>query len=458
MQWHKPARFRRVCPLLVSTPDGLRCSVNTADVRPFWGRALGYYGSGFFALYGVGVISVFLLLRTVGYPVSIFEVGLPPLWHRLAQARGWFFFEQSKRAFAAGNSQSGVMFLANAYEFDPANYNIGITLAKNYQVGQPLLADEVFAQLMRDHPGRQAATAQDWFRALLPRGNFEKIAALAREEIVSNSAQAHVWMRALLFATRQNRNDEPLQTLLADARPTATVWHRLLQTELHVRAGRREEARRALLETWPPTAPPRPAIDQFMVVYRVGALTALRDTFSALDLLGSSPSLDDEARQTLKLDAFATAGARNTLEREIDRLLAPRLTTANLATVKILCAHLIRHPDRDIFRRLFDKLAREPVPLDSDTAGIWFSLLTTAGAVGDLPRLRTLTEQLKAASKTPFTALTLVEAYFRGQTAERQITSFLPFLPLPTEVTYALIERFETPRASDPKTPAAPKP
>ena len=30
--WHQPARFRRVCPLLVETPDGLRCSVDTRDV------------------------------------------------------------------------------------------------------------------------------------------------------------------------------------------------------------------------------------------------------------------------------------------------------------------------------------------------------------------------------------------------------------------------------------------
>lgn len=159
VQWSRPIRFRRVCPLLVETLDGLRRSANTADVRPFWGRTLRYYGGMLGTLYVIAVLAVFVFLRTIGYPVSILDIGLPPLWHRLAHARGWYFFEQSQRAFTAGRSAEGVLYLANAYEFDPANYQIGIRLAKNYQLGQPAHSDEVFERLIREHPEHRNATA-----------------------------------------------------------------------------------------------------------------------------------------------------------------------------------------------------------------------------------------------------------------------------------------------------------
>src|SRR5207253_1322402 len=76
MSWSRPARFQRVCPLLVPTKDGMRCSANTPEVRPFWGRAFGFYGGVLFSIYLVGVITVFIFLRTIGYPVSIVHVGL----------------------------------------------------------------------------------------------------------------------------------------------------------------------------------------------------------------------------------------------------------------------------------------------------------------------------------------------------------------------------------------------
>ena len=53
----------------------------------------------------------------------------------------------------------------------------------------------------------------------------------------------------------------------------------------------------------------------------------------------------------------------------------------------------------------------------------------------------------------------------RGQTAERRITTILPILPLPVEVTYALIERYPIPRpvatsvgVSIPTSPVSPVP
>jgi hypothetical protein len=443
--WQKPALFRRVCPLLVETKDGLRCSVDTADVRPFWGRAFGYYGGTLGALYLTGVVIVFSFFRSVGYPVSVAEVALPHLWPRLTYARAWLFFERSQKAFSAGDTQAGLAYLDNAYEFDPHNYAIGLTLAKNYQVGRPGRSDEIFVQLMRDHPKLRDATAWDWHLALLARGNFEKIATLASDELLSDPAHAQVWLRALLFATQRSGDNKPLQTLLADNAPAAALWHHLLEVELRLRQSQTREARATLDRPWAADAPP------FTVYYRAETLIKLGDSLAALNLLDLHRRvIDDEARSTLRLEAFARANLAQSLRTEADQLLAPGFS---LPIAKVLCAHLIRYPDRNLFERLCNQAEQANVSLTSDTAGVWFSLLCAAGAVGDTERLHTLTTRLRQGASTPFIALTVVEAFFQGKTAERRITSILPILPLPLEVTYALIERF-----GNPTSPAKPAP
>jgi hypothetical protein len=442
VSWRKRGRFRRVCPLLVDTPKGLRCSVDTADVRPFWGIAAKYYGGTALGLYAAGVVAVFIFLRTIGYPVSIVHVGLPPLWHKVGQARGWFFVERSNRAFAEGKTGEGLLYLANAYEFDPTNYVAGLALAKNYQAGQPIRSDQVFTQLLRDHPDKRHATAQDWYRALLARGDFEKIAPLARDETLSDAAQAGVWMRALLIATRQTGDDAPLRAVLEQATPAARAWHPLVETELLLRGGKNREARLALERTWAAGGAASGAA-KFAAFYRVRALLQLREPILALDLLERDRALlDGDAYVTLRLDALALARVDGPYQRDIDGFLGG---TLSLPKITILCGHLIRHPNPAIFARLYAKVERDGLPLNTETAGVWFSLLCTAGAVEDGNRLRELTGRLRGASSTPFVALGLIEAFFRGETVERRITSFLPILPLPLEVTYALIERYSPP-------------
>ncbi len=436
LHWSRPSRFRRVCPLLVATKEGLMCSADTADVRPFWGRAGLFYGGGALAIYLTGVIAVFAFLRTVGFPVSIVHLTLPPLWHRVAETRSWFFQMRANEAFAAGKPGEGLLYLANAYEFDPGNYSAGLMLAKNLQAAQPGRSDRVFEQLMRDHPEKRSATAQDWFRALLARGSFERINSLARDELLHRPAHAGVWLRALLVSTRQTSNDAPLRALLEHPAPHLPVWRPVIELELLLRAGRTAEARARLDEPLPPNAPP------FAIFHRIDTLIRLGDPILALDQIGRwQEKLDGEATTHLVLSALATHGSRTRAQRFaalLDNALTPPVVTT-------LCAHLIRHPDNELFQRLWVRVAQSPLALNTDTAGAWFSLMCAAGAVGDYARLGELTEKLKHASSTPFTALAVIEAFFRGQTAERRITGFMPILPLPLDVSYALIERFSPP-------------
>lgn len=439
MSWHRQKRFQRVCPLLVETADGLRCSVNAAEVRPFWGRFGRYYGGAALALYAAGVIAVFGFLRTIGYPISILHVALPPLWHKVGQARGWFFVEQASRAFTAGKRPEGILYLASAYDYDPAgNYEAGLALAKISQASQPARSDEMFQRLLRDHPTRRAATTEGWFRALLPRGDMPRIITLAQSEVLTDREHAHVWIRALCFATRRTQDDAPLRALLGNADPAAAVWRPLLEVELLLRAGKKREAQAAILQSWPVNAP------AFTLFYRVNTLIDLGAIMPALDLLAQhSEVLDRRDAAALRLDAFAAHGATANLNQQIDDLLAGRL---DATAIRILCAHLIRHPNDAAFGRLWDRIERIALPMDNETVGSWFSLLATAGAVGDTTRLHQVTSRLKESSSTPFIALGIVESFFRGEMPDRAITTLLPLLPLPLEVTYALLERYPPPR------------
>lgn len=437
MHWNEPARFRAVCPLLVRTPDGLRCSVDTADIRPFWGRAAAFYGGAGLALYLTAAVSVFIFLRTIGYPVNIFHVTLPPYWHRVTEVRSGYFISRSQQAFAESKPAEALLYLDSAFQFDPRNHAAGLTLAKHLQIAQPSRSDAIFQQLMANHPDRRHLIAQDWFRALLARGNLERVADLALAELRAGSPGAPVWIRALIFARRRL---PPLGETAAreeSARTEMAPWRPVLVVENLLRTGRQAEARALLATDWPETP------DEFEAFYQSSVLTELNDGFAALDALARKPAVTDgEVLLTARLAALASAQKERLLSQEVERALAPRLTPATLPVIKVLTANLIRHPDRDIFQRVLAKVERERVPFTDQTAAIWFSLFCAAGAVGDEAALGRLTGSIREATGQPFLVLGATEAFFRGDSNERSILPFLPALLLPLEVTYALLERY----------------
>ncbi len=434
IHWNSAERFRRVCPLLVKTPDGWRCSVNTAEVRPFWGRAFGYYGGAVAGLYLIAVLTVFIFLRAVGYPVNVFHVAWPPAWHRLGEARGWFFMEKARQSFAANRTSEAVLYLTNAYEFDPANYTAGLTLAKTLQAGQPVVSNRIFERLLHEHPKQRGQTAQEWFRALLARGDFANVANLAREEVLAGGPHSSVWMRALVFASRQGHSNTALRALRDSTEAAATVWRPLLDTELLLFAGRRAEAQSLLTRGDWTRLPP------YGLYYQVDQLTELGDVFTALDLLArSGASLDDESRVTLQLAAFAHQGARAPLQRLVDQLLGPKLS---LPVIKILSAQLIRYPDAALLHQLQSRFRAEPVPFNTESAGAVFALLCAAGSNADWSAFNEVRATITAQSPGGVALLTAVENFFRGRSSSSRITSLLPALPLPLEVNYALIERY----------------
>ena len=433
IDWDRPARFRRVCPLLIETPQGLRCSAHAENVRPFWRRALGYYGVSLASIYLAGALGLFGLLRVIGYPVNVFQIIWPPAWHHLSEVRSGFFINKANRAFAAGHTSEGLLFLNNAYEFDPDSYTTGLLLAKTIQLGQPLHSDSIYAQLMRQHPEQRSATAQEWFRALLARGDCRLIEVLAREQICEDVAHSSVWVRALLFATQQTNSDVPLRQLLESKNDVAKYWKPLLEVELMLRSGHGDEARAALTQPWV-------GMPAYGLYYQIATLIRMNEAFKALDLLAQYEGrLDDEAKVTLRLDAYAQANSTRLTRQLADALLS---SPPNLPTVKIIVAHLIRHPDPVILDQVYSYFTRAQLPVSSENVGIYLSLFCAAGVAQDWSKVHSIARTLKQSTGGNFVTLSLLESFFRGTATQTRISSFLPTVPLPLEVTYALYERY----------------
>lgn len=442
LSWHKQIRFRRVCPLLVETPHGLRCSVNAADVRPFWGRAFALYGSTAASLYLASALVVFAFLRSVGYPISIVHLVWPGSWHRITEVRGWFFMNRAETAFAAGRTSEGMLYLANAHEFDPKNFTIGFSLAQRLQIGQPIRADEIYRRLLTDHPELHSTINQAWFRSLLSRADYTPIEKLAVAELLASPPHAGVWMRALLFASRQLHTDTALRHLLASSDPAAAVWRDVLETELLLRAGHHEEAHARLNRAWNDV----PAFARF---YQLAELIALGDGFAALDRLAQyGAAIDDTARATLHLEAYAQLEMPQSRRRLIASLLTSPL---NSPTIAIVTANLIRHPDPGALDSLFKKFTRERVPLTDETLEAYLSLYCALGVAGEKTKMRSVAAFIRQHGNGSQVTLASAGAFLRGETHQSRIASILPALPMPLEVHYALLERFPGPQIRLPK-------
>jgi tetratricopeptide (TPR) repeat protein len=442
--WNRAGRFRRVCPLLVETADGLRCSVNAEDVRPFWRRALGYYGGTAAALYLLATVTALITLRTIGYELDYADVAWPPAWHHIDESRARYFAQKGFAAFAANNIRQAVFALGLACELDPQNYRAGITLARLWEISQPRLSDELYARLLQTHPAQAATTAALRLHALLARGDFERLRDAARHQIAADPVNAGPSLHALIFATRRLHDDAPLQQLLDE--PAGAPWRPVLQAELLWRSGRTREAAALLAQPW---SPPHP----YFAYYQVRQLLALGRPQEALALLKTYGALvpGDEVAATL-LAANAQLGQQTQLLRDAASWLGAAPTPA---VVELLATHLVRYPNPELLRLVFTRL--ESVPLPANEAGYraYCALFCAAGVAGDRERLHLVTVTLKERTGAAFLTLNAAEDFFLGQSASSRVESFLPVLTLPVETLYALLERYAADR---PAAPAAPSP
>ncbi len=446
--WHEPARFRRVCPLLQQNAEGRwRCSVNQADVRPFWGRALAFYGGGLAALYLLATLATFTALRTTGYEVSYPGVAWPPAWSKFTTIKSDFFFAKFKRAFAAQDIGEAILDLSLAYDFNPQNYEAGLLLAQLCQTGQPGLSNGVYARLLLDHPARSEETAQLFFRALLARGDFQAVQTLARDRILAAPVFSPAWLNAFLFANQRTGDLETLGALAREPRTQSLPpdVKTVLQLAADLRAASPVDARQLLINSTSHGA------TGYTLYFICRQLITRGSPQVALGLISTDDTgLSPRDRTALRLDALAAQGWSTTLDKEIDLLLAAPPTPV---VIELLGTHLIRWPDPALLEKICTRLEKSPPPDDEKSYAAYLTLFCAAAAARDEPRLNWTAARIKAILGTRFASLDAVGAFLLGQRKNGHLENYLPALrPLPLEPTYALFCRY-SPAFAKPATP-----
>ena len=442
--WARPAGFRRVCPLLVATAEGWRCGVDTAGVRPFWGRAALSIGGSLAGVYLAATLAVFAGMRVIGYPVAYGDVAWPPAWAGIDAARSRYFLRRGLEALAAQQVREALFSLSLAHELAPHDYDTGFALASLLQATQPALSDRLYAALLADHPARQEQTADAWHRALLARGDFARSAKLAAGEFrQADSVHAAYWLNSLLFSTRRLGDDGPLRALAAGPPPPAPPWRRVLQTELLAREGHAAAAAELAGQVWPE------ATEAFVPFYQARLLIELGRPERALVLIDQYKGrLGDDERYALRLDAFARLGWSALRQGDVMLLLQPPPTGPVIA---LLARHLARHPDAELLDEVFARLGAAPLPVAAANREAFAALFCAAGIGRDFARMHALAEPLRRCG-SPGSAVAALEDFFQGVPPPRHIESLLPSMPLSLDLTYLLLDRYADPPGVSAKT------
>jgi hypothetical protein len=435
--YRSPGRFRALCPLLAQRGNGdWVCSVDTAAVRPFWGRVA--FGLGFAAL--TLTLATFLgtyaLLRGIGYDVSPAQLAWPPAWREFRQIQSAFYLKQARQARTAGQLEAALLALANAYELNPSDYKTGLLLAQLWQAGQPLLSDPLFARLYRDHPAQRAEIGPAWYRALLARGDFPAIQNLAGESLLAGGPAPAAWLEAVLFASRQTGAPAPLAQLLR-APTLPAPFAPLLQVELALHTSSGAQRIRLLSEAAADTTDPFACYHLLRRLLEEGRADLV---LAALD--DPACPLRNRENTRLRLDALAL------LDRSAERAdLVRQLLTqpTQPAVCELLSSHLAAHPDRELVLALAAKLETEPLPPGEAVHPQLLSFFGACAALGDADLLDTAVHLVNVSAGHYYRTLIAARQLFTPKAPLRP-ESFLPVLqPLPLDTVYALYGHFAPP-------------
>ena len=126
-------------------------------------------------------------------------------------------------------------------------------------------------------------------------------------------------------------------------------------------------------------------------------------------------------------------------------MLSQNLT---LPVIKILAAQLICYPNAHLLDQTCARFQTSNLPFNTESSGAIFALLCAAGVNRDWTRFHELSQLILEHAGANQAFLTGIEAFFRGTSTATRVTSFLPVLPLPLEVNYALITHYSGAGAS----------
>lgn len=434
MHWQKPARFRRVCPLLTQTEQGWRCGVNAESVRPFWGRALLYGGSLGLGLYLAAALAVYGVLRLAHYDTSYLAVAWPPRWSELRDSQEKLYATRAQQALQQGNYQVAMLSLEMVTQINPRNYAAGLTLAGLNQVaGRPLVSDHIYERLMRDVPEQRRQTAQIRFRNLLARAAFPELKDLATIMLNEDPAERSVWLNALLFSCRQTSDHAYLARVLAE-HPHLPDWcTELIGVEQVLLQNQTDRALPDLTRVHRQSATP------YISYYQIDRLLRHDLPDRAADLLrayGRQVPADEAA--FLQLRVYAAKGWSSLVQTDAETLFSYEMTPRLIAKS---CAWLIAHPDRVLFNRYFERFTAAKLPVDANTVQLYQATYLAAAVSGDLVRAAAIAARINQFTASDARVLRGLGELLQHQEPDPRITRILPLVPLPTEIIYAILDR-----------------
>ena len=434
-----------VCPLLKPNAEGLlMCSVDTKDVRPFWGRVFWSGAAAAVLIYLAAVLTIFGVMRKVGYPVTVTMIGWPPAWSQIDKARSAYFLSNAQEAFQRSDLSETVMSLSLAYDYDPDNYDAGFFLARLWQAGRPEVSNHIYQKLVLNHPERRTETAQAWLRSLLPRADYLWIERLTTTALRFSDDHASAWLHALLFANSRTQDDSIISSLLAAPDTLTPGVETVLRLEEAVRNSPPRLALKYLQQPLPENSP------DFALYYQVRRLIDLRSPVEALEVLNRyEKRFSDRDRVTLQLRALADADFQRSYIGLFDRLT--RLA-ASPVQFDIIAAHLISHPDAELYRQAKARLKPRSLTSKNNQLPAAMALFCMAGAHGDTAYQIELAELMREITGSRFAILDPAIAVMSQTDASKvHIERILPSLqPLSLDLTYAILERYETVAISHP--------
>lgn len=439
LHWHEPARFRAVCPLLVATPDGWRCSVHASQVRPFWGRVIVWSGAAFVVLYLAGAGATLAFLRAAGgAPISFAQVAWPGKWQEIRPAQSQHLFRRAIGAFAHGRLNEAHLALLSAQQRDPRNYDAALMLAQIAMFqGSVLSADEQFDRLLREHPAQSGRTAIVYHDTLLSLDRMRRLAPFSLSMAKADSERSAVWLRSALLAVRSlSAADaaelrEKTEPTIGSLSPHAQL---LLRAEFDARSGDAASALKRL------RAPFNGPLNPFYARHQVLRLAALGDAGTAqvlLDFYG--PPFGEFEQQLTQFELSSIARDEVTAEAAFRRLLAQPLQELR---VERLAAALIAHPNAERYRQFSARIQREAL-LEAvcDGAGLWVTGIV-CGAPKDAIYWQTHGKQPMFSGYPP---IKVVDFQSRALSAANSVCHLVNVLSLPREVIVALFARVEPP-------------
>jgi hypothetical protein len=420
--------------LLVRNAAGWRCSVDAADVRPFWGRAIGFSALGAGSLYLVVALAALLTFRAVGYTTLEYQDFFTTAFRtRFREAQAGYYANRADQFFKSGDYRSGLLALSVAYNKNPRDWATGLTLARLLQrSNQPRIGDDVFEKLLADFPDRAEEVSAVWSEALLFRGDWLRLARLSASRVEAGGPARGAWMRTLVYALRKLPDDQA-NVGFAECRPLVRdAYPGVLDAEMALRAKEVPRAR-AFVAGLPAGADPYLA--QYAVEFAIdsGDLAAASIAAAALET-----TLGTFFHNLYAARIAADLGQPTLAALSFGNLLSRPVT---LEKLDFACAEILRRPSTERLQVALDAFAALP---EARTRPEYvMALVAAAAATGDQAGLERLYEISVSLDGTTIARLRLLAEAIAGRASEISPTGILTGYPFPRETMLALIDWFE---------------